>query len=163
MKTPKGKKPVVGSLIYIKSSYYIDHGQDDFNGGICKIDQIQTSISAGKPTWFVSVKERPGHFYNYEILIEEQEINKKEHPERLKIRGHICPDVKGMDKINSIRSSIAQLSDDLRNKLVSMGCNIYLFKERDLRVFLRYKKELPLFIGINRYLDEYINEALKYE
>ncbi|MCK9543452.1 MAG: hypothetical protein M0R03_15635 [Novosphingobium sp.] len=33
--------PKVGDEIYVGSSYYIDHGEDDFDGGLCKIIKVE--------------------------------------------------------------------------------------------------------------------------
>jgi hypothetical protein len=82
-------KPVVGSDIYVGTSLYIDHGEDDFQGGLCTIKHKEMSTSAGKPTWFVTVKERPGVSYNWEILMERQEELKAEFGNN---RGYKDPD-----------------------------------------------------------------------
>lgn len=71
-KEPSGDKPTVGSSIYVGSAWYIDHGEDDFQGGKCTISRVSSGISAGNPTWFVEVAERPGYSYNYLILLESQ-------------------------------------------------------------------------------------------
>ena len=69
-KTDKIKKPMVGDKIYVDSSFYISHGEDDFVGGLATISGVSKGMSAGDDTWFVSIVERPGHEYNYEILVE---------------------------------------------------------------------------------------------
>src|SRR5688572_19049791 len=39
---PEGVElPEIGQDIYIRSAYYIDHGEDDFDGGLCKINRIE--------------------------------------------------------------------------------------------------------------------------
>ena len=85
----KLKAPKVGNLVYVGSSYYIDHGEDDFEGGLCKITHVKLDTSAGKKVPFISVKERPGHSYNWEYLKERQAEWKKEFGTK---RGHADPD-----------------------------------------------------------------------
>lgn len=67
------QRPTVGDDIYVGSSYYIDHGEDDFEGGLCEISNVTTGTSGGRQVYFVEIKERPGHSYNYEVLLEQQE------------------------------------------------------------------------------------------
>jgi hypothetical protein len=83
------KAPKVGDLIYVGSSYYLDHGEDDFEGGICKVIDVELGVSAGKKVPFIEVKERPGHSYNWEYLKEHQAEWKKEFGKK---RGHADPD-----------------------------------------------------------------------
>ncbi len=68
-----GPPPVVGEDVYVGTSWYLSHGVDDFHGGLCAVESVKVDMSAGKPTWFVSVRERPGYGYNWAILREEQE------------------------------------------------------------------------------------------
>ncbi len=68
---------------------FIDHGQDDFQGGLCTVSAVSVSMSAGKPTFMICVLERPGWSANWEILREEQDKLRAEHGER---RGHPDPD-----------------------------------------------------------------------
>jgi hypothetical protein len=84
MRVPKIKRDV-----YVGSSYYIDHGEDDFEGGLCKIKNIEKGRSAGKDTLFVELEERPGHSYNWDYLMEHQEEWAKEFKDR---RGYPDPD-----------------------------------------------------------------------
>lgn len=86
---PTTPKPQVGTDIYVGSSWYLSHGVDDFHGGLCEIVSVEVGISAGKPEWFVGIKERPGHFYNYAVLLESQEEWKKEFGDT---RGYPDPD-----------------------------------------------------------------------
>lgn len=85
----KGSTPKVGDDIYVYTSLYLSHGADDFQGGLCKVSRVDKEISAGKPTVFVVVKERPGHSYNWEYLAERQAELKKEFGRR---RGRPDPD-----------------------------------------------------------------------
>ncbi len=81
--------PEVGEDIYVQSAYYLSRGRDDFLGGLCEVAEVRTRTSAGKEVPFVSVVERPGHGYNWEILKEAQEKLAKEYGE---YRGRECPD-----------------------------------------------------------------------
>ena len=81
--------PKVKQDVYVDSSYYIDHGEDDFEGGLCRIKSIEKIMSGGKKTWFVEVEERPDHSYNWDYLMEHQEEWAKEFKSR---RGHMDPD-----------------------------------------------------------------------
>jgi hypothetical protein len=89
-KTPKGEPPpAVGSDIYVRTSRYLSHGRDDFQGGLCKVAKVTTGISAGQLTWFVEVEERPGTSYNWEILRDEQAKLKSKYGDT---RGYEDPD-----------------------------------------------------------------------
>jgi len=83
------KAPKIGDLVYVGSSYYIDHGEDDFEGGLCKIVDVELGTSAGKKVPFIEVEERSGHSYNWEYLKENQAKWKKEFGKK---RGHADPD-----------------------------------------------------------------------
>ena len=84
---PTTPRPNVGDDVYVGGAMYLSHGVDDFQGGLCKIAEVTTGISAGKPEWFISVVERPG--YNYAILMESQDQWKAEYGTN---RGHPDPD-----------------------------------------------------------------------
>ena len=86
---PTTPPPKVGDEVYVGTALYMSHGADDFQGGLCKITEVGVGISAGKPEWFVSVEERPGHGYNYSILLESQEKWKAEFGTN---RGYPDPD-----------------------------------------------------------------------
>jgi hypothetical protein len=81
--------PKVGDDIYVGSSYYIDHGEDDFEGGLCRVTQVSLGTSAGKKVPFILIQERPGHSYNWEYLKAHQAEWKKEFGKR---RGYEDPD-----------------------------------------------------------------------
>lgn len=85
-------KPVIGSKIYIDSSYHISRGSDDVTGGLATISKISKSMSGGKMEWFIEVKEVPNSGYNYAILIEpgNQERLKKEFG---KLKAHPSCDI----------------------------------------------------------------------
>lgn len=81
----KQSVPKVGQRIYVPTRLSIDHGEDDVLGGLATIDKVTKSISAGKETFFVSVKEWPGEFarsLNYDWLMERQEDLKREFGRR---------------------------------------------------------------------------------
>lgn len=135
--------------------------QESQKDAIWQIGKLQKlrgkeNISAGESTWFVSIKERPGTLYNYSYLMQQQKKLKGECSNR----GYVCPED---DSMNGIREGIAKLDNNLREKLTLMGCNVYLFRERDLNILLQHKKELPLFLGLSKGLDSFIGEALKNE
>jgi hypothetical protein len=87
-----GKEPPeVGDTIYVGSSFYIDHGEDDFEGGLAEVSEVKEMTSGGKPTPFVSIKERPGTSYNWRILADEQEKLAKEFGTK---RSYPDPDIR---------------------------------------------------------------------
>lgn len=83
-----GKK--VGSDIYVPTSLYIDHGEDDIQGGLGEVAavKVQRNDPLGRITW-VKVRELPGRWYNWENLQREQAELKKEHKSN---RDHPDPD-----------------------------------------------------------------------
>jgi len=110
MKKQNKEIPKKGDDIYIGSELYLGHGVDDFSGGLCKIIEIGKSkmymgneglehkFEASKENTklseiFVEVKERPGHYYNLEHLLENQEKWKKDYGKR---RGKPDPDYSPM-------------------------------------------------------------------
>ena len=52
-----GPPPKVGDDIYVRTSAYISHGEGDFHGGLWRVAKGTVDMSAGKPTWFISVEE----------------------------------------------------------------------------------------------------------
>jgi len=75
------KIPKVGDKIYVDSHWYISHGSDDVDGGLATVTEVEVSKSLPKNhmnSVFVSVKEHPGHSYNWGILEEDQKRLKKE-------------------------------------------------------------------------------------
>lgn len=85
------KVPKKGDEIYVPSEFYIDHGEDDFVGGLATVSKISTGISGGIEVHFISVRERPGHGgWNWErYLREKQEKLKAEFGSR---RAYADPD-----------------------------------------------------------------------
>lgn len=81
--------PKVGDQIYVYTSFYIDHGEDDFKGGLCTVLKVEEGISAGKPTHYITVRERPNSAYNWQFLAEKQAGLKKKFGNS---KGHADPD-----------------------------------------------------------------------
>jgi hypothetical protein len=84
-----GDVPIPGQIIYVGSSMYIEHGQDDFHGGMATVSEVFTGISAGRPTPFVRIKERPQGGYNWHILRDEQAALQRLFGLR---QAHQCPE-----------------------------------------------------------------------
>lgn len=61
-----------GDEIHVPTALYMSHGADDFLGGKARVSRVTVDISAGQPTLFVSIEERPGSRYNWAVLSEEQ-------------------------------------------------------------------------------------------
>lgn len=83
------RKPLLGEPIYLPTSLHIYRGRDDFEGGLCTVNKIELGVSAGKPTYFIRIKENPGVQYNWEYLVENQEGWKEEYAG---VRGAKSPD-----------------------------------------------------------------------
>ncbi len=86
---PRYPMPQIGQDVYIPTSLYLYHGVDDFSGGLCRIIGIKEDMSGGRKIPFVEVDERRSHWYNWEILMEQQEELRKRHGNR---RGYPDPD-----------------------------------------------------------------------
>ena len=85
------KVPKVGDKIYVDSSYYLSHGEDDFHGGIATVSKVSKGISAGKPVPYVMVEENLGTEYNWKELEKKQKELKKEFGSQ---KAHSCPDTR---------------------------------------------------------------------
>lgn len=79
----------MGEPIYIPTSLHVYRGRDDFEGGLCVVNRIEMGKSAGKPTFFIGIKETVGVLYNWEHLISNQEEWTKEYAGR---KGRRNPD-----------------------------------------------------------------------
>lgn len=74
-------EPKIGDKIYVPTSFYLSHGEDDFVGGLATIKNIEKSKSLPKDHFnylFVTIEERKGSSYNYKCLMEDQDKLKKE-------------------------------------------------------------------------------------
>jgi len=76
----------VGDNIYVRNSFHISRGSDDVVGGLAEVTEVKTEYGS---VW-VSVKEHPGHSYNWDSLKDEQEGLKKEFGDK---RAYPDPDV----------------------------------------------------------------------
>jgi hypothetical protein len=76
--------PEVGQEIYIKSSYYIDHGEDDVDGGLAHIERIEYNPGCKNPInrVMVKVREVDGHQYNYFTLMGDQDKLRADYGDR---------------------------------------------------------------------------------
>lgn len=72
------QEPIIGSLIYVNSHFYIDHGQDDVVGGLATVTNVKEVYHGKTRRLEISVKEHPGSGYYWDILAPEQEKLKKE-------------------------------------------------------------------------------------
>ena len=84
--------PQKGEKIYIPSSLYVYHGEDDIAGGIATISNVDLKEYFGKDHdnyCFISVKEIPGVSYNWRYLEKQQEKLKKAYGKQ---KAHPDPD-----------------------------------------------------------------------
>ena len=70
--------PKVGQEIYVRSACSIGHGETDVVGGLATISRVEFHPEQTINQYFVTVKELPGHGYNYDVLMEEQDELKAE-------------------------------------------------------------------------------------
>lgn len=80
------KLPSKGDKIYIPSSYHISSGSDDVQGGVATIDTIKVNTDLPKDHYnsvFVSVEKVPGHGFNYQYLLEQQDELKKQFKDKI--------------------------------------------------------------------------------
>jgi len=90
----KIKVPKIGDKIYVPSSYYVYRGEDDFEGGLAIIDEIEFSDDLPKDHInyiMVGIDSRKGTMYNYKILLENQTELKKEYKDMI---AHSSPDLR---------------------------------------------------------------------
>lgn len=167
MSPSKDKPPRIGELIYLPTSLYIDHGEDDFRGGLCEVCRVERSISAFQDTWFVVVKERPGYSLNWEILAENQEKYASEYGTR---RGFCDSDpIEVADirigsstvrvVINDLRLVIASIPEETRQRIKPL-VDLYGADVEDAQRL--FNSDLfPLLMGILPRFDATIEEVLK--
>jgi hypothetical protein len=82
--------PKVGQKIYVDSAYYIDHGEDDRDGGIATVSKVVMGISAGKKVHFIQVKEIPDVQMNWDQHLRDAQPELRK--EFGKQKAKMCPD-----------------------------------------------------------------------
>ena len=78
--------PKVGDFIYLPTELYLSHGEDDFHGGLCEVEEVKSGN--GSVHWVV-VKEKSGQ-YSWEGYLEpmQEELRSEFGSEK----GHADPD-----------------------------------------------------------------------
>lgn len=66
--------PEPGDEVYVGSSFYIGHGEDDFLGGIATIERVVLTKECPNSSnrIFVVLKENPGSQHNWTMMEREQ-------------------------------------------------------------------------------------------
>jgi hypothetical protein len=83
-----GEVPKVGEDIYLKTSWYLSHGADDFTGGRCEVTKV--TWDEAQKAHFIEVAEDPGSRIRWEGHLKEMQPKlEKEFGNR---RGHPDPD-----------------------------------------------------------------------
>lgn len=77
--------PKVGDKIYVQTSLYLSHGEDDFCGGWAIVSKVYEQYGS---VW-ISIEERVSHGYNWEYLEKQQEEWTKEYGDQ---HAHEDPD-----------------------------------------------------------------------
>jgi hypothetical protein len=65
--------PQPGDIIYINSSLFITHGEDDVIGGLATVIEVEERPLQGHAVTFVRVEENPETWYNWAHLEPQQE------------------------------------------------------------------------------------------
>lgn len=81
--------PKVGEDIYVGGSMYIDHGEDDTEGGLAEVTKVEWAPEINGGTFEIEVAELPSKGFYWNSLVNDQEMLKKEHG---KSRAHPDPD-----------------------------------------------------------------------
>ena len=68
-------EPKVGDVIYVPTRLYIDHGEDDVEGGLAMVTEIKDNYG----TRFFYTAQHPGSGYNWKILYEDQAKHQKRY------------------------------------------------------------------------------------
>ena len=80
----------MGEDIYVDSAYFLDHGQDDREGGLARIIKIWEVECNGEIHHRLEVEEFPGLSYGWEFDLADQQRKLKE---RFGLqRAHLNPD-----------------------------------------------------------------------
>ncbi len=84
---PKQIKP--GCRLYVHSSFFIEHGEDDVCGGIATVEEITYKPIPKNPIndWFVTFKGLNAS-YNLMLLLKNQSQLRKEYKGQ---KAHQCP------------------------------------------------------------------------
>ncbi len=79
------KMPEPGEKIYIHTSLYLDHGEDDVHGGLATISNVELNPNCPQESnrIYIQVKEVPGVSYNYWVLMQEQEKLKERYGDQV--------------------------------------------------------------------------------
>jgi hypothetical protein len=90
-KQKKQRLPKEGDKIYVGTSWYLSHGEDDFEGGIATITKVEVNEKCENPynRIMVGIKENPGSMHNYTYLMENQAKWKKQFGKQ---KAHPDPD-----------------------------------------------------------------------
>ena len=86
------KKPESGMKIYVPTSLHVYRGEDDFQGGIAKINKIEYKDYLPEDHCnyiFVGIEENPGVMYNYGSLMKQQNELRERYGEQV---AHPDPD-----------------------------------------------------------------------
>ena len=85
-------KPQSGDKIYVFSTLHLNHGIDDFHGGLCTVAATQTTRQGDREVTFVEVEEDPCRWILWETYLEpEQEALKAAFGGQ---QGHLDPDTR---------------------------------------------------------------------
>lgn len=79
----------VGDRIWVGTSLYMSHGEDDFIGGRATVASVKDGMNGGVMEPFVTVAERPGTSYNWRYLAERQDELAERHGDE---PAHAAPD-----------------------------------------------------------------------
>jgi hypothetical protein len=89
----KAEEVEIGDEIYVESHFYLSHGEDDVVGGLARITDIECHPERSYNRIFITVAEHPGHSYNLDLLLKEQENLAKEFGEsRAYADPDLCPE-----------------------------------------------------------------------
>ena len=79
-KKAEGEDLKIGDKIYIHGSCSISNGSSDVAGGLATIKKITNGISGGEPCRFVELEGIPGHSYNWDCYLKQDQAKlKKEY------------------------------------------------------------------------------------
>jgi len=81
----KDELPKVGDEIYIPTSLYIGHGEDDVLGGLATISKVKLNMKCSNEfnRIFVDINEVNGHSYNWKFLMKNQEKYKEMYGDKI--------------------------------------------------------------------------------